>query len=139
MYNIIKTSHSHLAYLALAAIIIAIIVNLIAYIGKKPYGKIEKMTALFGLIGVHIQLLLGMILYFTSPYGLSNLSGETMKNSFDRLLALEHPLTNLIAIVLITVGYSRAKKTLNSKPVVIFYIIGLLLLLSRIPWSIWPK
>jgi len=50
-------------------------------------------------------------------------------------------LTMIIAIVLITIGYSKAKKIENAKKanqtVVIFYIIGLILILARIPWSTW--
>jgi hypothetical protein len=137
MYEIIKTSHSHFAWLALAAVVIAVLVAIMAVMGSKPFGKLEKMTAMFGMIGAHVQLLMGFVLYFTSPYGLSNFSGENMKDPLSRLLMLEHPLTNLIAIVLITIGYRKAKAANSSKPVMIYYLIGLILLLSRIPWQTW--
>jgi len=64
-----------------------------------------------------------------------------MKDSGLRLYFLEHPLMMIIAIVLITMGYSKAKKIADAKKanqtVMIFYILGLLLILSRIPWSTW--
>jgi hypothetical protein len=137
MYEIIKTSHSHLAWLALGAIVLAILIAVLAVVGNKPFGKLEKMTAMFGMIGAHIQLLLGLILYFVSPYGLDNFSGANMKDPLSRLLMLEHPLTNIIAIVMITIGYRKAKAGSTSKPVMIYFTIGLLLLLSRLPWSTW--
>jgi predicted acyltransferase len=64
-----------------------------------------------------------------------------MKDSASRLAALEHPLTNLIAIILITVGYSRAKRLKNDRArfrsVFLLYGLGLVLILSRIPWRNW--
>lgn len=137
MYEIIKTSHSYFAWLGLAAIVIAILVAVLAVTGKKPFGKLEKMTAMFGMIGAHIQLLMGLVLYFISPYGFSNFSGANMKDPLSRLLMLEHPLTNIIAIIIITVGYRKAKSISSSKPVMIYYLIGLVLLLSRLPWATW--
>lgn len=58
-----------------------------------------------------------------------------------RLLAVEHPFINIIALVLITIGWSRHKKLMESerkfKTISIFYGLGLLLILSRIPWGQW--
>lgn len=141
MYNIIKTSHSHFAWLVLITLVVVVGMAFIAFLTKKSWNASQFKLALVGLILSHIQLLMGLVLYFTSPYGMSNLSGDTMKDSFLRLLAVEHPFTNIIAIVLITIGYSKAKKTLGTvstpKSIAIFYGIGLLLILSRIPWQTW--
>ncbi|MBL0025258.1 MAG: hypothetical protein IPO98_09735 [Saprospiraceae bacterium] len=64
-----------------------------------------------------------------------------MKDSSARLVALEHPLINIIAIILLTIGYIKAKKALDNgnagKTVLLFYSISLVLLLSRIHWSLW--
>jgi hypothetical protein len=58
-----------------------------------------------------------------------------------RLTSLEHPLINIIAIALITIGWSKHKKLTTSeskfKTFTIFYGLGLVLILSRIPWSMW--
>ena len=133
-----KHLHSTLAVVLLLALVIAIVITLVNYAGNKPYNR---KIALIGLIAAHIQLLLGLILYFTSPLGLASFSGENMGISDLRLMFLEHPLINIIGIVLITMGYSKAKKIADSKKanktVLIFYVLGLLLILSRIPWSTW--
>lgn len=143
MYSIIKTSHSHLAWVALLILIIVVVLSSMAFFSKKKWSASQFKIALIGLIAAHIQLLIGLILYFTSPFGMSNLAGETMKDSFARLLAVEHPLINIIAIILITMGYSKGKKALETegaaKSVFIFYTIGLVLILSRIPWHVWMK
>ncbi|MVZ67638.1 hypothetical protein GQF61_17465 [Sphingobacterium sp. DK4209] len=133
-----KHLHSTLAVVLLIALIIAIVITLVNYAGNKAYNR---KIALIGLISAHLQLVIGAVLYFTSPLGLSSFSGENMKNSLSRLYFLEHPLMMIIAIVLITMGYSKAKKIADAKKanqtVLIFYILGLIFILSRIPWSTW--
>lgn len=142
MYTGLQHLHSGFAYLLLAALIFSILYILISYLGKKPFTDKHRKIALIGFIASHLQLVFGLILYFISPLGVSNISGDVMKNAELRLYAIEHPLTMIIAIVLITIGYSKAKKLTDSdqryKKILIFYTIGLILILSRIPWSVWP-
>jgi hypothetical protein len=88
--------------------------------------------------------LIGLLLYFVSPrlslFGELGM-GEIMGNSMNRLYLIEHPLINIIAVALITMGYSKQKKKLTSgskfKVIAIFYTIALVLFLSRIPWDSW--
>ena len=144
MYSIVQTLHSYWAYLTLLILAIAAINSLIGYFGNKEF-KLDKdfRLGLFALIFSHIQLVLGLILYLVSPNGLDKILAQGMggMSSFERLLALEHPLINIIAIVLITMGWSKHKKQETSKgkfgKIGIFYTIGLVFLLSRIPWAIW--
>ncbi|MEN8845774.1 MAG: hypothetical protein ABF261_05775, partial [Candidatus Arcticimaribacter sp.] len=67
--------------------------------------------------------------------------GGVMKDAQTRLYLVEHPFTNIIAIILITMGWSMHKRqTEDGKKfsrIGIFYTLGLLLLLSRIPWDAW--
>ena len=59
----------------------------------------------------------------------------------NRLLAIEHPIMMILAITLITIGWSRHKKQVKSeskfKTFSIFYGLALVFILSRIPWSNW--
>ena len=112
--------------------------------GNKSYEKVDKATggALVGL--AHLQLLLGLIIYFTvSPWFdlLKSDFGEVMSDSVSRMRAIEHPLTMIIAIVLIQIGRSFSKKKDNDqakfKTVAIYTTIALLLILSRqINWGL---
>lgn len=143
MYTGLKHFHSYWSYLVLLTLLIAIINAAIGLSGNKNFTARDRRLALFALIAAHTQLLFGLILYFVSPLGASNLSqmGAAMKNSELRLYVIEHPLTNLIAIALITIGYSRAKRLpadkSKFKTIVVMYLIALILLLSRIPWKAW--
>jgi len=142
MYIGFKHLHSTFAYVLLAALIFSVIYVLIAYAQKKPFTDKVRKFALIGLISAHIQFLVGLLLYVLSPLGLSNFSGAAMKDPLSRLYILEHPLMMLIAIVLITVGYSRAKRLKGDnaryRSILIFYGLGLVFILSRIPWTVWP-
>lgn len=139
MYNFIQKLHSGWAYLALILLFAAALNSLIGYLNKKEFTSRDRKIALFGLIGVHVQLVIGLVLYFVSPLG-SKAFG-LMKDADLRLTSLEHPLINLLAIALITIGWSKHKRAQTSelkfKPLSFLYSIGLLLILSRIPWNLW--
>lgn len=139
MYHFIQKFHSGWAYIALLLLFIATINSLKGYLTKKEFTATDRKIALFGLIGVHVQLLVGLILYFVSPLGHASLG--QMKDSALRLTSMEHPLLNIIAIVLITIAWSKHKKAATSefkfKPLAFLYSIGLVLILIRIPWNLW--
>ncbi|HET7733869.1 MAG TPA: hypothetical protein VFK73_08540 [Paludibacter sp.] len=141
MYIEIKQLHSLFAYLPLALLTVAIVFNAYSWLRKSPFNKTNKLITLLGMVSVHTQFVIGLILYLISPLGLSNFSGNAMKDSQSRLYVLEHPFVMIIALVLITIGYSKAKRqtddTSKYKKIVIFYSIGLALILTRIPWSSW--
>lgn len=139
MYHFVQKFHSGWAYLALFLLVFAVLNSLIGMTSKKEFTPKDRAIALFGLIGTHIQLVVGLILYLVSPLGFDSLGN--MKDAAVRLTSLEHPLINIIAIAIITIGWSRHKKATTSeakfKKITIFFGIGLLLILSRIPWSLW--
>lgn len=144
MYESIKILHSYWAYLVVLILFLASVNALVKFIIKNQYEARDFRISLFALIVSHIQLLIGIVLYFVSPYFSAfseNGMGEIMKNSTLRLYLIEHPFTMIISIVLITMGYSKHKKKLSSSPkfktLSVFYVLALLVLLSRIPWSSW--
>ncbi|MDY0089562.1 MAG: hypothetical protein RBR78_04265 [Flavobacteriaceae bacterium] len=137
-YNIIQKFHSGWAYLVLLFLFIAIVNSFVGHSKKRVFTAKDRKIALLGLVSTHIMFVVGMILYFVSPLGLDSL-GE-MKIADIRLTSLEHPLINLIGIILITVGWSKHKRVgvaLKFKQIYVFYGLGLLLILLRIPWKAW--
>lgn len=142
----IKTIHSYWAYIVLVVLALAVFKALKGYFGKKDYDPKVFRISLLALIVSHIQLLIALLLYFTSArFGLwSDLGvGGVMKDAVQRLYLVEHPLVNILAVALITIGYSKHKKKRVSGPklklLAIFYTIALILILSRIPWEVWPN
>lgn len=138
----IKTIHSYWSYLVLVILLLAVVNAIIGLSSKKEFGHKDLRLGLFTLIFSHIQLLIGLALYFGNGYA-GRISGEVMKDNDLRFVIIEHPLTMILAIILITVGWSKHKKKTESsakfKTFAIFYGIALVLVLSRIPWHIWPN
>lgn len=141
MYITLKQLHSITAYLTLTFLIIAVIYAFYCWFKKEPFNKNSKLVIVLALIATHSQFLFGIVLYYFSPLGFSNISGNAMKNAISRLYILEHPMMMLIAVGFITYGYSKSKKIKKDqakfKRIAIFYSIGLSLILSRIPWNAW--
>ncbi|APX99093.1 hypothetical protein CLV86_1032 [Lacinutrix venerupis] len=137
----IKMLHSYWAYLVFIMMIIATANALIKYFGKKEYEAKDFRIALFTLIVSHIQLLIGIILWFTQDYFSEMSMKDIMGNSVLRSNVVEHPVAMILAVAFITIGYSKHKKKLTSagklKPLAIFYTLALILVLAKIPWSVW--
>jgi heme A synthase len=143
MYTTVQFIHSYWAYLVLIVLLIASFNAIIGFASNKEYSATNFRIALFTLIVSHIQLLIGIVLYLT-PGNLARFDGgmgEVMSNDSLRLYLVEHPLMMIIALALITIGYSKHKKKLTSRPkfkvLAIFYTLGLLVILTRIPWDAW--
>ena len=136
--------HSYWAYIVLIVLIIAVVTAIMGLLSKKEYKANNLRIALFALIASHIQLIIGLIAYYTSNFyeTMRNVGmGEVMKNSELRKPLVEHPMMIIIAITLITIGFSKHKKKTTDiakfKTISIFYGIALLIILGMIPWKLW--
>ncbi|MGB5499817.1 MAG: hypothetical protein WBM77_12885 [Maribacter sp.] len=137
--------HSYLAYVALAVLFLAVANAIMGLVSNRVFTALGKdfRLSLFALIICHLQLLVGLVLFYLSPSGLNAIQelGMGGMNAAARLLAVEHPFINIIALILITIGWSRHKKFLEGKKkfksIAVFYGLGLVLILSRIPWGQW--
>ena len=144
MYETINVIHSGWAYLVLFMLVLATLNALTKFFGKKEFQPMDFRISLFTLIVTHIQLLIGIVLFFAAGY-ISIISdmgmGGIMKNDTLRSNIIEHPTTMIAAVVFITIGYSKHKKKLTSTPkfkmLAIFYTIALVLVLAKIPWKVW--
>lgn len=134
-------AHSGLRWLALGILIYTVFNALLKK--NKEYQDGDKTVSIIALSLTHLQVVIGLVLYFIQKkYELFSIAfDDTLPKevkSEARLYALEHPLVMLIAAVLITIGHSKAKKAAESakkfKLTYIFFGIGLILILSRIPW-----
>jgi hypothetical protein len=138
-----KDIHSYWAYLVVILLVIAVVNAIIGLTQKKQFTDKDLRIGLFTLIVSHIQLLIGLTWYFMSPYFsmLTSNTAEVMKTKELRLLALEHPVMMILALILITIGWSKHKKKTTDaakfKTFVIFYGLGLVFILSKIPWTNW--
>jgi hypothetical protein len=139
MYEVLKSAHSIFAYIVLAVLFFAAVNAISGLVSKRFFAAKDLRISLFAMILSHMQLLIGFILYFVSPLGFDALGN--MGDKALRLTSLEHPLINIIALAVITIGWSKHKKEESHngkyKKIAIFYTIGLVLILSRLPWASW--
>lgn len=133
MNSILTHAHSGLRWVAIILLLLAIINAFTA----KTFEKKHKMINLFTMITLHTQLIIGLVQYFITSGKVKFFDGW-MKEAAFRFYGMEHLMGMLIAIVLITVGYSKSKRgTTDSekfKPIKLFYLIGFILIIASIPW-----
>lgn len=128
--------HSTLRWAILIILIVAIVKHFSGKSNGASYSASDKRMALIALILCHLQVVIGFVLYFSR--GWSNFGEDTMKNAIQRFWSVEHMAGMLIAVVLITIGYSKAKRAVEDRAkfgkIATFYLIGLILILASIPW-----
>lgn len=143
MYSTILSLHSTLAYAALGVLLLAVINAILGVTSKSLFKPKDRSISLVALIICHVQLVVGLLLYIVSDKfeQWSLLGMKIMKNSELRQLLVEHPITNIIAIFLITIGWSKHKREESNngkfKKIALFYLLGLVLLLAMIPYKQW--
>jgi uncharacterized membrane protein SirB2 len=137
LYSFLLHLHSGFRYIVLLLVLLAIIRAWLGWLGKVTYSESHRKLNLFALISVHTQLLIGILLYFVSPF--VKFSSDTMKDATTRYWTVEHLTGMLIAIVLITIGHARSKRGATSdakhKSIAIFYTLALIVIAIIIIFS----
>jgi hypothetical protein len=141
-YQIVLHAHSGFRWLALLAAVVIVIKSVIGLIGNGKYQKLDNILAASFVGTMHLQFLLGLVLYFfLSPVTKAAFEdfGAAMKNADLRFWAVEHLFIMIIAIALAQVGRSTSKKATEDKSKfkkqLIFFGISLVLMLAGIPWD----
>jgi hypothetical protein len=138
--EILLRSHSGLRWLVLAAIVGAIVKSALSLSSGKAYDSLDNKLSLFALIFSHIQLLIGLALYMGRGWVsiIMDDPSTAMKEGGIRFWAVEHIFGMIIAIALITVGRIASKKAATDKAkfkkVLVYFSIGLIIMLAMIPW-----
>ena len=130
--------HNLLPYLLIPIVILAVIKYfLTAFLGKESSIKECKLLSI-SMILAHLQLIFGILVF--SKFAFSNPDWtEIMKNTESRETFIEHPFMMLIAIILISVGKVKAKKTEDNtkcaKITFTYFFIALALILFSTPFD----
>ena len=137
MYTTLLQTHSLLRYFVLIFLLVVIVNSFIGFSNKKAFGKVDNMLGLTLFSLTHTQLLIGILLYFLSPF--VQFSGAAMKDSTLRYWTVEHNLMMVIAITMITLARITAKKmseaTAKHKRMLIYNSIALVFILVAIAMS----
>ncbi len=142
MYAGILDLHSVLRYIVLLVALWAIIKMASGKSSGRAFTASDKRPALFFLITMDLQLLVGLYLYIAGPWGLKNIQnqgfGNVMKDAVSRFFAVEHLLGMLISVILVHIGYSATKKDIADRKkfskAFWCFLIALIVILISIPW-----
>jgi len=132
MYNGLLHLHNTLRWV----IIIALLVVIVRLLMKKEALKASKVL----LISAHSTLVLGLYQYFFGSLGFQLIKTaakgmkDVMKDSVSRFWAVEHAFSMILAIVFITIGHVKYKKTGKPNPSLVFFVLALVLILLMTPW-----
>lgn len=140
LYSITLYLHSWNRWIILIAGLLTILFAIVGRVNKKEYTKRDRLTNLVFMSSLHLQLLIGLLLYFVlSPITLHAFSdfGAAMKDGAIRYWAVEHSLVNLIAIFVAQAGSILVKRKQSSrakfKSTIVWNSIALVLILAMIP------
>jgi len=144
MYSIVLSLHSLTRWLVLAGLLFTIFLACRGWLLKKSFSRLDNSFMRGTMAVSHIQLVLGLWLYVISPlinYFLHNYKNAVHQREI-RFFGMEHSLMMITAIVIITIGSAKVKrkKTDNEKfkTMAIWFTVGLLIILSSVPWAFSP-
>ena len=132
--------HSILRWVVLLFGFWAVLSALFAVISKRKYNSSNNKVSLFFMTSCDIQLLMGLILYFTGMWfeKVKSGMGAVMKDPVERFFAVEHAMMMIIAWLLVHVGRSMVKRAdtdaQKHRRTLIYFGIALVIILAMIPW-----
>lgn len=134
--------HSLLRWVTIILAVAAVIKSLSGLLGKRSFAGSDRKISLFFMISMDIQLLVGLVLYFTGAWGFQNISnngmGNVMKDPAGRFYGMEHGVGMILAIVFAHIAFKATKKSLGDeatfKKVFLFSVLSLVVMLAMIPW-----
>jgi len=133
-YNFLLHAHSGFRYVVSILLLLSIFLSFSGWLEKKPYVEANRRINLFTLISAHIQLLLGILLYFKSPY--VEFNSDTMKDPELRYWTMEHVVMMIVAIIIITIGHSKSKKLVlpeaKHRIIALYYSAALIIIVLAI-------
>ncbi len=136
MYTGLLHTHSGMRYIVLALLILTIAKAFTGWIKQSNFGKLDNRLAFLSMLFIHLQLLVGLVLYFVSPKVMLTDMATAMKTPVIRYYTVEHLLLMLIVVALITIGRIASKKkvldTQKHKTIAVYYGLSLAIILVTV-------
>ena len=133
--------HNLLRYAIVILLIVTVLKSFIGWFGKKEYSAGDNKLSLFLFISAHLQLVIGLVLYFVSDVVQAYKSlpmADIMKDAVARFWVVDHMLSMIIGIAIITLGRIMAKKAASDgakfRRQAIYFTLAMVIIFSAIPW-----
>ncbi len=133
--------HNTLRWLILLFAVVALLRALKGLNGGVDYATGARRAVSIFMMSLHLQLLLGIVLFGVSPLARSAMTdmGATMKDAGLRSIVVEHPTLMLLAVIAATLTSVIARRgpddTVRHRRAAIGVALTLGLLLAGIPWQ----
>lgn len=144
MFSSILLLHSLVRWLVLLSLLFSVYRGWKGWREKKDFTRVDNSYRYWTVFFALSQLLLGLWLYFISPivqYFLHDIKA-TIHERDARFFGLEHIVVMTLSVLAIVIGSEKIRKKSTSpekfRTMFIWFTIGLLLILSSIPWPFSP-
>jgi len=141
MATLLLAAHNTVRWLVLLAGVAALVRALKGMNGGVDYATGAKRAVSLFTMSAHLQLGLGVLLYFVSPnlrHAMADMS-YAMSDAGTRFFIVEHPTLMVLAIILATVTGIVARRgpddQVRHRRAAIGVALALALLLAGIPWQ----
>jgi hypothetical protein len=141
MYSFLLATHSLFRWLVLASLVYAIFIGYSGWFYRTAFSSHDNRVRHITATISHIQLLLGLWLYFISPiveYFLQHFKTAVHERTL-RFFGMEHITMMVVAIIIVTIGSVAAKRkptdVLKFKTMAIWYSVALVIIFLSIPWE----
>ena len=139
MYTGLLHLHHWLPFVYLLLMLAVLVQNFLVWKSDNAFtDKLARQNKI-ALILTHLQVTIGLIMLFGFHLDQFEDMGSLMQNADLRFKFVEHPMTMIIAAVLITIGNAKSKRgttdVKKARPVVVWFGIGLFLIALRLPWE----
>lgn len=134
--------HNLLRWIILILLLVSIYKSYVGTTTKKTFDPGDKKIWLFTLIASHLTLLLGLYQWLFGRFGILSYvkpeGASMMKDPYLRFFQMEHPVSMILAILMITLGYGMAKKNVDDalkyKKALRYFVLALILIMVAVPW-----
>lgn len=144
MYHVLLFLHGLIRWFALLGLAGATVNAIRGYFFQVPYRRSDDRIRHISATLLHVQLTIGLVLYFISPFVKTFWHDRERIVYFDEgfFFAGIHSAGMFIAVLLVTYGSAHAKRMSSDaakfRIMVIFYPIALFIILLMIPWPFSP-
>lgn len=135
MYEFLKGLHNLLRWVIVVGGVWALILMIRGLATQARWTAREGAAARIFTYGLHLQLLVGLVLYAVTPL----LSGGMSARLSDRLLLVEHGGTMLLAVIAAQLGTSLSRRATNDRAkflrATLGYLAAAVLIVWATPWG----
>lgn len=144
MYYMLLVTHSWVRWILLITLIVSVTRAFYGWKAGVRYSREDNFLRIGTVSLAHLQLLLGLWLYWVSPtvqYFLQNFRAAVHERD-PRFFGMEHITMMTIAVVLLTVGSIKSRRAMDDankfRKMAVWGTIVLLIIFFSIPWEFSP-